>query len=165
MIKLIPTLTPDSRLQTQNKACCFIGELFYFCSTMYKLFLFLILFSVGSCKDEKKFTPAEDAQEAGTQFIRASLDGDYAKARFYLLIDSTNLVLIKAQQLNYEQLSADKKRGNREPAIRPIEIKGENDSSTLYKYYHTANTGDTTTIRIKKENGEWLVDLKSILKM
>jgi hypothetical protein len=132
---------------------------------MYKLFLFLILFSVGSCKDEKKFTPAEDAQEAGTQFIRASLDGDYAKARFYLLKDSTNLLLIKRQQLNYEQLSADKKRGNREAAIRPIEIKNENDSSTLYKYYHTANTGDTTTIRIKKENGEWLVDLKSILKM
>lgn len=132
---------------------------------MYKILLVLTFLSVVSCKDEKNFTAAEDAQEAGTQFIRASLDGNYAKAKFYLLKDSTNLVLIKRQQLNYEQLSADNKRGNREASIRPIEIKSENDSSTLYKYYHTANTGDTTTIRIKKENGEWLVDLKSILKM
>ena len=107
----------------------------------------------------------EDAQEAGTQFIRASLDGDYAKARFFLLKDSTNLLLIKQQQINYEQLSSETKRINREASIRPIEIKNESDSVTLYKYYHTSNTKDTTTIRIVRDKGEWLVDLKSILKM
>lgn len=131
---------------------------------MYKIFIaFFFLFI--SCNDKNKFTPAEDAEEAGTQFIRASLDGNYLKARFYLLKDSTNLILIKQQQINYEQLSSDTKRSNRDASIRPIEIRNENDSSTLYKYYHTSNTKDTTTIRIKKENGEWLVDLKSILKM
>ena len=144
----------DSRLQTHDstKACGFIRRLFYFCSTMHKIFFFFIVLLVVSCTDENKYTHAGDAQDAGTQFIRASLDGDYAKARFYLLKDSTNLLLIKKQQINYEQLSADKKRSNREAAIRPIEIKNENDSTTLYKYYHTSNTKDTTTIRIKKEN-------------
>ena len=118
-----------------------------------------------SCKDENKYTPAADAEEAGTQFIRASLDGNYAKARFYMLKDSTNLLLIRHQQTNYEQLSVERKRENRDASIRPLEIKKENDSTTLYKYYHTSNTKDTTTIRILKEKGEWLVDLKSILKM
>lgn len=118
-----------------------------------------------SCNDDTKYTQADNAQDAGRQFIEASLDGNYAKARFYLLKDSTNLLLIKQQQINYEQLSTDKKRSNREADIRPLEIKNENDSTTIYKYYHTANTTDTTTIRIKKENGEWLVDLKSIIKM
>ena len=132
---------------------------------MYKLFSALILLLTISCSDQTKYTPAEDAQEAGTQFIRASLDGDYAKATFFLLKDSTNLLLIRQQQINYEQLSDEKKRDNREASIRPIEIKKENDSTTLYKYYHTSNTKDTTTIRITKETGEWLVDLKSILKM
>lgn len=75
------------------------------------------------------------------------------------------MLLIKQQQINYEQLSAETKRLNREAAIRPLEIRKENDSTTLYKYYHTANTKDTTTIRIKRENGEWLVDLKSVIKM
>lgn len=132
---------------------------------MQKLLTVIIIVLIVSCTDEIKYTAAEDAQDAGRQFIDASLDGDYAKARFYLLKDSINLLLIKQQQINYEQLSAEKKRMNREATIRPLEIRSENDSVTLYKYYHTANTKDTTTIRIKKENGTWLVDLKSIIKM
>ena len=132
---------------------------------MYKIFFTAIIVLFVSCKDESTYTPATDPEEAGTQFIRASLDGNYAKARFYLLKDSTNLLLIRQQQINYEQLSPERKRDNREASIRPIEIKNENDSITFYKYYHTSNTRDTTTIRIIKQKGEWLVDLKSILKM
>jgi hypothetical protein len=132
---------------------------------MYKIILAIAVLLVVSCTDETKYTRAEDAQDAGREFIDASLDGDYAKARFYLFKDSINMLLIKQQQINYEQLSAEKKRINREAAIRPLEIKKENDSTTLYKYYHTANTKDTTTIRIIRANGDWLVDLKSIIKM
>lgn len=132
---------------------------------MYKTWLSVLFVFFCSCKDNNQLVPAEDAQEAGTQFIRASLDGDYAKARFYLLKDSINLLLIKQQQVNYELLDADKKRNNREASIRPLEIRKENDSTTLYKYYQSSNTKDTTTIRIVRGNGEWLVDLKSILKM
>jgi hypothetical protein len=132
---------------------------------MNKIIAACIFLFLASCRDDDKLSPADDAQDAGRQFIRASLDGDYAKARYFMLKDSTNMLLIKQQQINYEQLSADKKRNNREASIRPLEIKDENDSTTLYKYYHTANTKDTTTIRVVKENGQWLVDLKSIIKM
>lgn len=132
---------------------------------MFRIFLAISALLTFSCTDDTKYTRAEDAQDAGREFIDASLDGDYARARFYLLKDSTNMLLIKQQQINYEQLSAETKRLNREAAIRPLEIRKENDSTTLYKYYHTANTKDTTTIRIKRENGEWLVDLKSVIKM
>jgi hypothetical protein len=128
---------------------------------MHKILFALILVSVISCKDESNLTPAQDAEEAGTRFIRASLDGDYAKARFYLLKDSTNLFLIKQQQSNYEQMGAGEKRDFRESSIRPIQILKENDSVTLYRYYYTANPKDTTSLRIKKQNGKWLVDLKS----
>ena len=132
---------------------------------MFRIFLAISALLTFSCADNTRYTRAEDAQDAGREFIDASLDGDYARARFYLLKDSTNMLLIKQQQTNYEQLSAEIKRLNREAAIRPLEIRKENDSTTLYKYYHTANTKDTTTIRIKRENGEWLVDLKSVIKM
>ena len=71
---------------------------------MYKIFFTAIIVLFVSCKDESTYTPATDPEEAGTQFIRASLDGNYAKARFYLLKDSTNLLLIRQQQINYEQL-------------------------------------------------------------
>jgi hypothetical protein len=128
---------------------------------MYKTFLALVVLLVLSCKEESKLAPAEDAEEAGTRFIRASLDGDYARAKHYLLKDSTNLFLMKQQQSNYEQMGAKEKRGFKESSIRPIQIFKQSDSVTLYRYYYTANPKDTTTLRIKKQNGEWLVDLKS----
>ena len=40
------------------------------------------------------FKKAEDAQDAGREFIRAALDGNYEKASFYLYTDSTNLLLL-----------------------------------------------------------------------
>ncbi|MBC7829098.1 MAG: hypothetical protein H7122_15210 [Chitinophagaceae bacterium] len=128
---------------------------------MYKTFFAILVLLVASCSDDSKYTRADDAQDAGRQFIRASLDGDYARARFFLLKDSTNLFLIKQQQANYEHMNADEKRDFRESSIRPIQILAENDSVTLYRYYHTSNPKDTTTLRIQKQGEEWLVDLKS----
>jgi hypothetical protein len=39
-------------------------------------------------KTHRNYSKAEDAQDAGREFIRASLDGNYDKAKFYLLKDS-----------------------------------------------------------------------------
>lgn len=119
-----------------------------------------LFFSACSTGYEK----AEDAQDAGRQFIRASLDGDYKKARFYLLNDSTNILLFERQKRNYEELSSLEKQQHRESSIRPITIKKINDSATVYEYFNTYNPKDTTTITIVRDNGDWLVDLKSILK-
>ena len=108
---------------------------------------------------------AEDAQDAGRQFIRATLDGEHDKAKFYLLHDTTNLLLLKQQESNYNKLSGKEKNEFRQSSIRPIEIKPVNDSVTLYKYYNTYHSKDTTTLRIVRINADWLVDLKSIIKM
>ena len=108
---------------------------------------------------------AEDAQDAGREFIRATLDGEHDKAKFYLLHDTTNLLLLKQQESNYNQLSGKEKNEFRQSSIRPIEIKPVNDSVTLYKYYNTYNSKDTTTLRIVRINADWVVDLKSIIKM
>ncbi len=85
------------------------------------------------------YEKAENAQDAGRQFIRASLDGDHKKARFYLLKDTTNLLLIERQQRDYEGLTTDEKREHRQSSIRPISIRDINDSITTYKYINTYN--------------------------
>ena len=121
-----------------------------------------VLFIAGCTGGYEK---AENAQDAGREFIRASLDGDYKKARFYLLKDSTNMLLIERQKKNYEELSNAEKSEHRESSIRPISIGKLNDSATVYKYFNTYNTKDTTSITIVRSNGDWLVDLKSILKL
>jgi hypothetical protein len=122
----------------------------------------MILFACGGSGGYHR---AEDAQDAGRQFIRATLDGEHDKARFYLLHDTTNLLLLKQQEANYNQLSGKEKNAYRESSIRPVEIKAVNDSVTLYKYFNTYHSKDTTTLRIMRVENDWVVDLKSILKM
>jgi hypothetical protein len=127
--------------------------------TLSVSFLLLLLFS---CNAGKTFNKAEDAQDAGRQFIRASLDGDYEKARFYLLGDSVNLLLISKWQQDFDRLDRNTRQQYREANILPISIRVINDSVTSYSYSNSFRK-DTTTVRIVRVNGEWLVDLKEIL--
>ena len=122
---------------------------------------FFLVFII-SCNTGKTFTPAEDAQDAGRQFIRASLDGDYEKARFYLLNDSVNLLLISKWQQGFDKMDRDTRQQYREANILPINIHAINDSVTTYTFSNSFRK-DTTTVHIVRKNGEWLVDLKEIL--
>jgi hypothetical protein len=117
---------------------------------------------VAACNAGKTFNKAEDAQDAGRQFIRASLDGDYEKARFYLLNDSINLLLISKWQQGFDKMDPETRQRYREANILPINIRAINDSVTSYSYTNSFRK-DTTTVRIVRVNGEWLVDLKEIL--
>jgi hypothetical protein len=128
-------------------------------------FLIVALLFIAACNNTASYTKAENATDAGREFVRAVLDGDYAKASYYLLRDSTNELLFEQQQTNYQLLSKEEKAAYKESSIRPVELKPENDSTTIFRYYHSANPRDTTPLRIVRRNGEWLVDLKSVIKM
>lgn len=123
----------------------------------------LIALLAIACNNDK-LEKAENAQDAGRQFIRASLDGDYRKAKFFLLKDDDNLRLFEKYHNDYQQLPGNEKRQYREANIHPLSITPINDSLTKYKYQHTANLKDTFTLSVVRVNGEWLVDLKSIIE-
>ena len=124
--------------------------------------LYCTLFAFAACNAGKTFNKAEDAQDAGRQFIRASLDGDYEKARFYLLSDSINLLLISKWQQGFDKMDQNTRQQYREASILPIKIRPVNDSVTIYSFSNSFRK-DTTTVRIVRVQGEWLVDLKEIL--
>ena len=129
---------------------------------MKTLVALIPLLLILGCNAGKTFKKAEDAQDAGRQFIRASLDGDYEKARFYLLNDSVNLLLISKWQQGFDKMDRDTRQQYREASILPINIQTVNDSVTLYTFSNSFRK-DTTTVHIVRINGEWLVDLKEIL--
>jgi len=118
-------------------------------------FLFLT-----ACKES--FKQPEDAQDAGREFIRASLDGNYEKASFYLYPDSTNKMLFTKWKQDHEHLDHEEQKKYRDADILPVNIQAINDSVTTYTYANSYKK-DTTTIRIIRINGQWLVDLKEIL--
>jgi hypothetical protein len=132
---------------------------------MKKLIACLLVAALAACQESEEAKKAENAQDAGREFIRASLDGDYQKAEKYLLKDTTNLVLFEKQKANYKQLDEKQQNRYKDASIRPVSISNVNDSTTLYKYYHTGNQADTTVLRVVRRNNVWLVDLKSVIKM
>ena len=128
-----------------------------------KLIIPTLAFCIAACNNgETTFRKAEDAQEAGSEFIRASLDGNYDKARFYLYADSTNQMLLDKWKKDFDQLAPDSKSKYKDANILVINIQKLNDSVTSYTYANSYKK-DTTTIKIVRISGDWLVDLKEIL--
>ena len=123
--------------------------------------IFLLLFVIA-CNYQSSYKKAEDAQDAGREFIRASLDGDYYKAKFYMMEDSTNRFLLERWKSEYDNLSADEKAKYKDAEIVVLNINRENDSVTSYKYFNSYKK-DTTTVKVLRISGEWLVDLKEFM--
>lgn len=130
---------------------------------MIRIFLFTIgVLVLAACNDPHSFKKAENALDAGREFIRASLDGNYEKASFYLYPDSTNKLLFAKWKQDYDHLSQDEQQRYRDASIRVVHINPLNDSATDFTYFNSYKK-DTTTIRIVKIKGDWLVDLEEIL--
>jgi hypothetical protein len=62
--------------------------------SIMRITILAIVFILVACNSDNAYKKAENAQDAGREFIRASLDGNYEKAEYYLLQDSTNRLLI-----------------------------------------------------------------------
>ncbi len=122
-----------------------------------------VVLSAMSCKTEDTYTKATDAQEAAREFIRASLDGNYDKASFYLYKDSAgvNEMLLNKWKTDYSHWSQEDKVGHKEANILVINTVTAGDSALNYIFSNSYKK-DTTTIKIVKEKGEWLIDLKDI---
>jgi hypothetical protein len=116
-----------------------------------------------ACNSNKGYKKAEDALDAGNEFVRASLDGDYDKAAFYLYKDTSgvNQMLLNKWKGDYEKWRNDDKIGHKKANIIVITTDKVNDSTLSY-VYSNSYINDTTTIKIIRVNGEWLVDLKDI---
>jgi len=128
-------------------------------------FIFLTIVLLTSCATSESYTKATDAQEAAREFIRASLDGNYDKASFYLYKDSAgvNEMLLNKWRNDYNHWTQEDKVGHKNASIRVITTRQINDSSLNYVFSNSYKK-DTTTIKIIKARGEWLVDLQEFLK-
>jgi len=130
---------------------------------MIRIFILsLSVLALAACNSADSYKKAEDAEDAGREFIRASLDGNYEKASFYLYPDSTNKMMLAKWKKDYDHLNQDEQQKYRDASIMPVDIHALNDSVTDFTYFNSYKR-DTTTVRILKVHGDWMVDLKEIL--
>ena len=103
---------------------------------------------------------SENDVDAARNFIRAALDGDYSKARTFMLQDSSNTQLLDAFENIYQhRMSRDDKRGYREASINMNEVRPFNDSITIVNYSNSYKK-KIDSLKIVKLNNQWLVDFK-----
>jgi hypothetical protein len=115
-----------------------------------------LLCCLYACKNEDKKEPAsENDVDAVRNFIQAALEGNYEKAKTFMVADSISLE--RMSNIERVNLSADEKKGLAGASINVHNIDRENDSTTVVIYSNSfKNNWDT--LRAVKLKGQWLVD-------
>lgn len=151
-------------MQTALSLWIYLRAFFLPLPTMnYKLIITILLFATFSCSNPQNFKKAEDAQDAAREFIRASLDGNYDKAKFYLYPDANNKFLLERWEKTYGRLRSEEKQQYKDADIIVLDTHPINDSVFSYKYLNSYKK-DTSTVKVLRINGEWLVDLKELIR-
>ena len=121
---------------------------------------FILFCFVLSCKDAIRKIP-EDPVSAGRYFIDASLKGDYKEARKYILADSLNLMYFERASDFYKEMKPQEKEGykNANIIIENNGIEKMSDSVTIIHYSNTFKN-KSSTIKLVRFQGEWLIDFK-----
>jgi hypothetical protein len=117
---------------------------------------------LGSCNNQdsvSKAPPSENDLDAARNFIRASLDRDWERAKVYMLRDSSNLERLDRIESFYGNEDKLERRNYRDAQITTYDSRKVNDSVTIVPYSNTyKNKRDS--VKVVRINGEWLVDLK-----
>ena len=117
----------------------------------------LFAFTMVGCSEPEGFIQPEDPLDAGREFIRAVLDGDYKKATLYLNEDPED------QELFARFISHEKKQPKKELlAYKSASIiinKSENinDSTSIINFSNSYSM-KPMDLKIIKKNKNWKVD-------
>lgn len=121
------------------------------------IFISAILFTACTAR-QSEYRKAEDALDAGREFINSRLQGDFLKAGFYMLPSDLNVVSLQETERAYRLKNKEERQNWRTASINIKEVKEVNDSITLI-YFQNSFDKITDTVKVVKRDGNWLVDL------
>jgi Domain of unknown function (DUF4878) len=126
----------------------------------YSVLSIICLSLLIACKNnDRQAGKSENDIDAARNFIRDALDGKFDEARTYLLSDTVNTNYMDVAERSYLKADDDTKRGYRSSSINIHEVKPVNDSTTVIIYSNSFKN-DHDTLKVLKQNGQWLIDLK-----
>ena len=124
-------------------------------------YLFTVLvFLLAACGNmNADYKDADNAIDAGREFIDACLKGDFVRASFYMVQDDTNKQDLARIEREYREKDRDGRRQYREASINIAEIANLTETITIINY---SNSYDRIGHKIKviQEGNKWLVDFK-----
>lgn len=123
-----------------------------------RLFLVFLLACSISCTSKKmELLPAENAFDAGREFIDGTLKGDFEKSAFYMLVSDQNKQFLSVVEKEYRQKD---KEGRQELRTASINLEKVEDLDKGQSIIYFSNSFDKKSQKIKviKTNQGWLVD-------
>ncbi|MFN2439113.1 MAG: hypothetical protein ABR503_07930 [Chitinophagaceae bacterium] len=113
-----------------------------------------------ACSNEENVATSENDVDAARNFIQSALKGDYKLARTYIIPDSTNTQYLDAFERNFtNRMRPEDKKGYRNASINIHNVREIDDSTTVVNYSNSyMNKNDS--LKVRRLNGEWLIDLK-----
>ncbi|MBC7936937.1 MAG: hypothetical protein H7Y86_16440 [Rhizobacter sp.] len=118
----------------------------------------LLMLACTSCSPKKDMVP-KTAMEAGTTFIRASLDGDFKTAEPLLLNDTANHQLFDSYKDFYSKLPEEKKKKYKEASYNINKFEDINDSTAIINYSNSY-MNKPMEIKLVRAAKVWTVDFK-----
>jgi len=126
-----------------------------------KFFLAAITFIslVLGCSGDKKYPKAENAFDAGREFIDGCLKGDFEKASFYMLKDEDNKAHLSKLQADYKLKSKSDKQQYHDASINILDDEEVDDHTHIINY---KNSYDHIARKVKVvlQGSDWVVDFK-----
>jgi len=145
-----------------------LPKIYYFAGMKNKTwflisFLLFIFSSCGSNDETPQETVSENDIDAARNFIQSSLNGEYNKARNYMLKDSANLQYFDAYERNFTRLTGEERRDYREATINIHDVKAVADSVSIIIFSNSYKK-DRDTLKVVKMDDQWVVDFKYLFE-
>jgi hypothetical protein len=124
-----------------------------------KYIVLLGLMFVACNSKQQSLLPAENGLDAGREFIDGCLKGDFIKAHFYVLPDTTNEQLLKTTEASYREKDKEGRQALRSSSINILAVQEPNDSTVIVNYSLSSDTA-SKYLHIIKRDAKWQVDYK-----
>ena len=126
---------------------------------MKYIFSFLLLVVLCCCGSKKTYPKAENALDAGREFIDGCLKGDFDRANFYMVDDARNQQLMEKQKASYQEKKKEEKDAYATASITIFEDAVLNDSTHIINFQNSYDKmGRKVKVILQKD--KWLVDFK-----
>ena len=124
--------------------------------------LFTLLFAsifLLSCQQQPDFEIASSPLDGGRYFIESCLQGEFRKAKFYLVSDSTNQGHFEQITKNYYALDKEGRQQLRQASIQINEISAIDSSNSVINYQNSFEKV-VHKLKVTQTKEGWKVDLK-----
>lgn len=123
------------------------------------MLLVVLVTILASCGGGDRYPKAENALDAGREFIDGFMKGDSEKASAYMLQDEENKALLKKLHRQLQQKSAEDRQGYRESSIIIGDVDNISEQEVVIQYKSSYDRNGRK-IKVVNKDGQWLVDLK-----